>query len=170
LQKIKSYAQYFSQNKLLILVFVLIAVCGQIFQSLPYNIYENMLDTKFGFGFIEVQNVMNQLGQEGRFVYIVSTLTLDTIFPVLYVTFILGLFFKFNFKSNLIYLLPIIAGGFDLLQNIQTSLIMKADSMNAITNFQILLANYTNQAKFIFIIISFILIVLGILKKFFIKN
>ena len=67
-------------------------------------------------------------------------------------------------------MLPIIAGGFDLLQNIQTSLIMKADSMNAITNFQILLANYTNQAKFIFIIISFILIVLGILKKFFIKN
>ena len=81
MKKIKTYAQYVSQNKILITIFILIAVCGQIFQSLPYNIYENMLDTKFGFGPLEVQNAMNQLGQEGRFIYIVSTFTLDTIFP-----------------------------------------------------------------------------------------
>ena len=110
MQKIKTYAKYVSQNKILIIVFILVVVCGQIFQSLPHNIYENMLDTKFGFGPLEVQNAMNQLGQEGRFAYILSTFTLDTIFPVLYVTFALGLFFKFGFQNDLIYLFPIMAG------------------------------------------------------------
>jgi hypothetical protein len=170
LQKIKTYAKYVSQNKILIIVFILVVVCGQIFQSLPHNIYENMLDTKFGFGPLEVQNAMNQLGQEGRFAYILSTFTLDTIFPVLYVTFALGLFFKFGFQRDLIYLLPIMAGCIDLCQNIQTSLIMRAASVNEITNFQILLASYTNQAKWIFVVASFVLIVLGFFRKLIIKN
>ncbi len=170
LKKIKTYAQYVSQNKILIVIFILVAVCGQIFQSLPYNIYENMLDTKFGFGPLEVQNAMNQLGQEGRFIYIVSTFTLDTIFPLLYVTFALGLFFKFGFQRDSIYLFPIMAGCFDLCQNIQTSLIMRVESINEITNFQIFLASYTNQAKWIFVVASFVLIVLGLFRKLFIKN
>ena len=170
MKKIKTYAQYVSQNKLLIAIFILVAVCGQIFQSLPYNIYENMLDTKFGFDSLEVQNVMNQLGQEGRFAYIITTFTLDTIFPVLYVTFALGLLFKVGFKTDLIYLFPLIAGFFDLCQNIQTSLIMRAESINEIANVQIILASYTNQAKWIFVITSFILVVLGLLRKFIRSN
>ena len=170
MKKIKTYAQYASQNKILIIVFILVAVCGQIFQSLPYNISENMLDTKFGFSSFEVQNVMSQLGQEGRFAYIISTFTLDTIFPTLYVTFALGLLFKVGFEMDFIYLFPIMAGVFDLFQNIQTSLIMRAVSINEITNLQILLASYTNQVKWVFVITSFALIFLGLLRKLFTKN
>ena len=44
MKKIKAYAEQASQNKILIIVFILIAVCGQIFKLLPYNIFENMLD------------------------------------------------------------------------------------------------------------------------------
>ena len=62
------------------------------------------------------------------------------------------------------------AGCFDLCQNIQTSLIMRAASVNEITNFQILLASYTNQAKWIFVVASFVLIVLGFFRKLIIKN
>ena len=170
MKQIKTYAEYVSQNIILIIIFILVAVCGQIFQLLPYNIYENMLDTKFGFDPHEVQNVMKQLGQEGRFAYIVSTFTLDTIFPILYVTFILGLLFKLGFQMDFIYLFPIMAGIFDLCQNIQTSLIMRAESINEITNLQIILASYTNQAKWVFVITSFALIVVGLLRKLITKN
>tara|TARA_Y100000590_G_scaffold2172_1_gene2862 strand:- start:2308 stop:2817 length:510 start_codon:yes stop_codon:yes gene_type:complete len=169
MKKIKAYAEKVSQNKILIIVFILIAVCGQIFKLLPYNIFENMLDTKFAFSFFEVQTAMLQLGPDGRFAYIISTFTLDLIFPILLVTFALGFFAKFEFKSNLIYLLPIIGGGFDLLQNIQTSLIMNAE-INDINNFQVMLASYTNQAKFIFYYVSFALIIFGILRKLIIKK
>tara|TARA_Y100001970_G_scaffold157002_1_gene192125 strand:+ start:52 stop:561 length:510 start_codon:yes stop_codon:yes gene_type:complete len=169
MKKIKAYAEKVSQNKILIIVFILIAVCGQIFKLLPYNIFENMLDTKFAFSFFEVQTAMLQLGPDGRFAYIISTFTLDLIFPILLVTFALGFFAKFEFKSNLIYLLPIIGGGFDLLQNIQTSLIMSAE-INDINNFQVMLASYTNQAKFIFYYVSFALIIFGILRKLIIKK
>ena len=170
LKKIKTYAQYVSQNKILIAIFILVAVCGQIFQSLPYNIYENMLDTKFGFGLLEVQNAMSQLGPEGRIVYIISTFSLDLIFPILLVTFALGFFARFGYESNLIYLMPILGGGFDLLQNVQTSLIMHADSINDISNFQVLLASYTNQIKFIFYYISFAIIIFEFLRKLIINK
>ena len=169
MKKIKAYSEQVSQNKILVIVFILIAVCGQIFKLLPYNIFENMLDTKFAFSFFEVQTVMLQLGPDGRFVYIISTFTLDLIFPILLVTFALGFFAKFDFKSDLIYLLPIMGGGFDLLQNIQTSLIMSAE-INDINNFQVMLASYTNQAKFIFYYVSFALIIFGILRKLIIKK
>jgi len=169
MNKIKTYAEQVSQNKILVIVFILIAVCGQIFKLLPYNIFENMLDTKFAFSFFEVQTVMLQLGPDGRFAYIISTFTLDLIFPILLVTFALGFFAKFDFKSDLIYLLPIMGGGFDLLQNIQTSLIMSAE-INDINNFQVMLASYTNQAKFIFYYVSFALIIFGILRKLIIKK
>tara|TARA_X000000368_G_C22763330_1_gene593804 strand:- start:65 stop:583 length:519 start_codon:yes stop_codon:yes gene_type:complete len=169
LYKIKSYAKYFSQYKLLLIVFILIALCGKIFQSLPYNIFENMLDTKFAFSFFDVETAMLQLGPEGRFAYIISTFTLDLIFPILLVTFALGFFAKFEFKSDLIYLLPIIGAGFDLLQNIQTSLIMNTE-INVITNLQVMLASYSNQAKFIFYYISFAFIIFGFLKKFIINK
>ena len=101
--------------------------------------------------------------------YIISTFTLDLIFPILLVTFALGFFAKFEFKSDLIYFLPIMAGGFDLLQNIQTSLIMNAE-INDINNFQVMLASYTNQAKYIFYYISFALIIFGFLRKLIIKK
>ena len=167
--KIKSYAKYFSQYKLLLIVFILIALCGKIFQSLPYNIFENMLDTKFAFSFYEVQTVMQQLGPEGRLAYIISTFTLDLIFPILLVTFALGFYSKFGIQSDLIYLFPILGAGFDLLQNIQTSLIMSAE-VNEITNMQVMLASYTNQAKYIFYYISFALIIFGFLRKLIIKK
>ncbi len=94
---------------------------------------------------------------------------MDLIFPILLVTFALGFFAKFDFKSDLIYLLPLMGGGFDFLQNIQTSLIMNAE-INDINNFQVMLASYTNQAKFIFYYISFALIIFGILRKLIIKK
>ena len=169
MKKIKAYADRVSQIKILIIVFILIAVCGQIFQSLPYNVFENMLDTKFAFSFMEVQTAMNQMGPEGRLAYIISTFTLDLIFPILLVTFALGFYSKFGIQSDLIYLFPILGAGFDLLQNIQTSLIMNAE-INEITNIQVMLASYTNQAKFIFYYISFALIIFGILRKLIIKK
>tara|TARA_B100001778_G_C18493437_1_gene586108 strand:- start:469 stop:987 length:519 start_codon:yes stop_codon:yes gene_type:complete len=169
MKKIKTYAGQVSQNKILIIVFILIAICGQIFKALPYNIFENMLDTKFAFSLSEVQTVMQELGPEGRFTYIISTFTLDIIFPILLVTFALGFFAKFKFKSDFIYLLPFMGAGFDLLQNIQTSLIMNTE-INEITSVQVILASYTNQAKFIFYYISFALIIFGFLKKFIISK
>ena len=170
MKKIKAYSEYVSQIKILIIVFILTAVCSSIFLSLPYNIYEHMLDSKFGFDRSQISYAMNELGPQGRSIYILSGLILDTIFPILYVTFTLGVFSLLGYQSNFLFIFPILAGVCDILENVQTAFIMNASSINDLSDVQILLASSANQSKWIFCCISFIILVYGLGKKLFFKK
>ena len=69
------------------LIFIAIISCAFIFQNLPLDVFDNMLDLKYGYSRNDVENVFNILGLEGRQIYVLSALILDTIFPILYVNF-----------------------------------------------------------------------------------
>jgi len=139
-----------SSNKFLISNLLLLMVCMAIFQHLPNNIYPNMLDLSFGFNVHDVQNTFNVLGDKGRMNYIVSSLTLDTLFPILYSLFFISIFLKLNEDRSLILCLPIIAGVCDLGENILIASMMSAPSLNEITASHILLGSIFNQGKWIF--------------------
>ena len=170
MKKIKAYSEYVSQIKILIIVFILTAVCSSIFLSLPYNIYEHMLDSKFGFDRLVVASAMNELGLKGKQVYILSGLILDTIFPILYVTLALGLFFRFGYQNNFIFIIPVLAGAADICENVQIAFMMSASSIIALTDIQIFLSSTFNQMKWALCFLIFLLTIVGVIKKLFYKN
>ena len=167
---IKFYAEVVSQTKILIIVFILIVVCAQIFLILPYNVHEHMLDTKFGFDRSVVASAMNELGLKGKQVYILSGLILDTIFPILYVTLALGLFFRFGYQNNFIFIIPVLAGAADICENVQVAFMMSASSIIALTDIQIFLSSTFNQIKWALCFLTFLLIIVGVIKKLFYKD
>ena len=119
MRTIKDYASFVGQKKILITIFVLIILCSVAFQNLPNRIYENMLDLRFGFNYSDVLYTVNSLGEEGRETYILASLILDTIFPILYVSFFLGIYSCLEIKRSVWYLLPVLVGISDILENIQ---------------------------------------------------
>jgi len=165
MRTIKDYASFVGQKKILITIFVLIILCSVAFQNLPNRIYENMLDLKFGFNYSDVLYTVNSLGEEGRETYILASLILDTIFPILYVSFFLGIYSCLEIKRSVWYLLPVLVGISDILENIQISLIMMA-SVAEISNEQIFFASFSNQVKLILCSFSLIILLFGLIKKF----
>ena len=129
------------------------------------RIYENMLDLRFGFNYSDVLYTVNSLGEEGRETCLLASLILDTIFPILYVSFFLGIYSFLEIKRNVWYLLPVLVGISDILENIQISLIMVA-SVPEISNEQIFFASFSNQVKWILCSISLIILLFGLIKKF----
>ncbi len=136
-----------SSNKFIFCLVALLAVCSIVFQNLPSNIYVNMLDLSFGFSGLDVQNSFEALGEEGRMQYIYSSLILDTVFPILYVLFFISILLKLHENSGLALFLPILAGIFDLSENISISMMMSFNSFSEIPESQILYASLFNQCK-----------------------
>ena len=153
-----------SSNKFTLSILILLIVSSIVFQNLPNNIYQNMLDLSFGFNTLDVQKTFDNLGERGRMNYIYSSLILDTVFPILYVLFFISILLKLNEKSPFILYLPLIAGLFDIGENIFISLMMSSASFNNIPESQIFFGSLFNQFKWIlcgfgvgFILFKFIL-------------
>jgi len=117
-----------------------------------------MLDLSFGFNVLDVQKTFDTLGERGRINYIYSALILDTVFPVLYVLLFLSILLKLNENRIFILYLPIIAGIFDLAENILIS-IMMSSAFSEISSSHIFFASLFNQCKWslCFFSITFIL-------------
>ena len=139
------------------LVFLLTALLLG-FQDLPSNIYPNMLDLLFGFSGLEVQNTFDSLGRTGRVQYIYSSLTLDTAFPILYALLFISILLKLNEGRVLVLCLPILAGIFDIGENISISLMMSSNSFSEIPESQIFISSALNQCKWSLCLCSVIFI------------
>ena len=85
--------------------------------------------------------------------------TIDLAFPIIYTCLSLGVIHKLR-TSELLYLLPIALFTTDIVQNIQTAIIMAHSSASDISSGQIVLASFTNQLKWslAFLMISIIII------------
>tara|TARA_Y100001954_G_scaffold116651_1_gene126114 strand:- start:265 stop:558 length:294 start_codon:yes stop_codon:yes gene_type:complete len=85
--------------------------------------------------------------------------TIDLAFPIIYTCLSLGVMHKLR-TSELLYLLPIALFTADIVQNIQTAIIMTHSSVSDISSGQIVLASFTNQLKWslAFLMISIIII------------
>ena len=155
--------QTLSSTKVIFLLVILLLTCSVGFQNLPNNIYSNMLDLWFGFSALDVQKTFEALGETGRTQYIYSSLILDTAFPILYVLLFISILLKLNEERVFVFYLPILAGFFDLGENIFISLMMSSNSFSEIPQSQIFIASLLNQCKWVLctLIITILLIRFG---------
>ncbi len=158
-----------TSNKSIFLLLILLFICSVCFQNLPNEIYPNMLDLLFGFNALDVKNTFETLGETGRTQYVYSSLILDTAFPVLYVLLFISILLKLNEKRIFILYIPILAGIFDLGENISISLMMSSNSFSEISESQIFISSALNQCKWSLCLCSVIFIffklISNLLKK-----
>ena len=136
-----------ASTKVTFLLIILLLACSVCFQNLPNNIYPNMLDLLFGFSSVEVQNTFDILGKIGRTKYIYSSLILDTAFPALYVLLFISILLKLNEQRIFILCIPMLAGIFDIGENILISLMMSSNSFSEIPESHIFISSLLNQCK-----------------------
>ena len=147
-----------SSNKSIFSLLILLLLCSVCFQNLPNKIYPNMLDLLFGFNALDVQKTFETLGETGRIQYVYSSLILDTVFPVLYAFLFISILLKLNERRILILSIPILAGIFDLGENISISLMMSSNSFSEIPESQIFISSVLNQCKWSLCLCSVIFI------------
>ena len=166
---INNYLKLISSKKSQIIIFILLNICGLIFIFLPHNIFANMIDLNLSYGIQDVYDAFNAMGEEGRVINIYSTLILDTVYPILYVSLILGAYVRLFSKNGYILLIPVLTGLFDLSENIQ--LVIMNLSYSRIDESQVTLASLTTSLKWLFVALMILILVFGIFKKkFTIRN
>ena len=160
---ISKYLELVSKTKFQITIFVLLNICGLIFLFLPHNIFENMLDLDFFYNEGTVVKYFNAMGSDGRSVYVLSSLLLDTIYPILYTSLFLGAYSKLFKSSQAILFLPITAFSFDILENIQITMLNL--NFPNINETHVYFSSITTSAKWIAVIFAILILIYGIIKK-----
>ena len=166
---LNSLSQYLSQTKVLIFLTIIFFVNLAWFQTLPFDTRSYMLDTYFAFNHEDISRIIEVIGESGRSAYITAMYTIDLVFPVIYTCLSLGVIHKLR-TSELLYVLPIALFTADILQNIQTAIIMTYSSVGDISNVQIVLASFTNQLKWSLAFLMISLIVILTLKNLIFKR
>ena len=160
---IKKDLHLVSTTKSQIIIFVLLNICGLIFLLLPHNIFANMLDLEFFYNEGTVAEYFNAMGSDGRSVYILSSLLLDTIYPILYTSLILGAYVKLFKSSQAILFLPVTAFSFDILENIQITMLNL--NFPNINETHVYFSSMTTSAKWIAVLFAILILIYGIIKK-----
>ena len=155
MQYIRNYSAKIGSSKrsLFLLFFIILSSLTIVIPLLPYNVGNYLLDLSFGFNREDVANAFNNLGERGKELHLYVSLLLDTVFPIIYISFHLGIYHYSNYKNNFIYSVPLLTGAFDLMENIQCAIIMSIPSIDSVSDQQIILASGTNQIKWILVFI-----------------
>jgi hypothetical protein len=138
-----------------------------VFPSLP--LHGEMIDLKLYYTLAEIQTAMLQYGPQGRAVYAMASPTLDTLFPVLYVTFFAGLIYRFRPNERLwvMAFIPVFAGVWDLCENAQiTAMLLQYPDISAS---QVAVASFFTTVKHLLGAV-YELIALGFLALFFVRR
>ena len=167
--KLNLITLYLSQTKVLVFLFIMFFLNLAWFQTLPFDTKLYMLDTYFAFNQDDIARIIEAIGDSGRSAYITAMYTIDLAFPIIYTCLSLGVMHKLR-TSELIYLLPITLFTTDIIQNIQTAIIMAHSSVNNISSEQIILASFTNQLKWSLAFLMISIIVILTLKKLIFKR
>ncbi len=160
---IVNYLNLISKKKSQITIFILLNICGLIFFLLPHNIFWNMLDLRFSYTGEIVNQSFISIGEEGRQLYFFSALIIDTIYPLLYVSLFLGAYYKLFKVKIFLLILPLSAGFFDILENIQVSLLIL--NYPTLSSQNIFYSSTSTSIKWIMIGLSISILIYGIIKK-----
>ena len=160
---ISKYLHLVSSTKSQITIFILLNICGLIFFLLPHNIFSNMLDLELFYSKENVIENFSTMGPDGRSIYVLSSLLLDTVYPILYLSLFLGAYFKLFRSSKAILLVPIIAFSFDILENLQITRLNL--NFPNITETHVYLSSMTTSLKWIVIAITVSVLMYGIIKR-----
>lgn len=159
---VKNYLNLVSKKKSQIIIFILFNLCGLAFILLPYGIVWNMLDLNFNYTSADVFKSFYQMGEKGRYINLYSTLIIDTIYPILYTSLILGAYVKLYKDNKSILWIPIIAFVLDIFENINI-VYMNLNYLN-LNETQVMIASTITSFKWITIIGVICLIIYGLIK------
>jgi len=116
----RTYCEFVSRTPVLgVTLGAAVLLLGAVFPALPIG--DEMLDVKAGYTYAEAVAALDGYGEQGRRVYTWASVTLDTVLPVVYVSFLAGLVYRFRPRDRLWWLayLPLAAGVLDLCENVQ---------------------------------------------------
>lgn len=132
-----------------------------VFPSLPIG--GDMLDISAGYSYPELVAAMERYGASGRRVYAWASPTLDTIFPLLYVTLFSGLLTRLRPSDGWAWLawIPVFAGLWDLCENVQITamLLMYPD----VSTTQVAWASFFTHVKTVYLSPAYQLPVIALL-------
>ena len=160
---IVDYLNFISKKKSQIIIFILLNICGLIFFLLPYDIFTNMLDLRFSYNEEIVKQSFVLIGEDGRQLYFFCALIIDTIYPLLYVSLLIGAYYKLFKKNAFLFIFPLMAGLFDISENIQVSLLLS--NFPTLSSQNIFYSSTSTSIKWIAIGISLTVLIYGIIKK-----
>ena len=116
----RTYFEFVSRTPVLAAMLGATAVLlGAVFPALPIG--GELLDVKPGYSYAEAVATLEGYGAPGRRVYAWASVTLDTVLPVVYVSFLAGLVYRCRPRAHLggLAYLPIAAGMLDVGENVQ---------------------------------------------------
>ena len=159
------------KGKKVLVIFLLtnLVYLFMVFITIPRVMtYSNGMDLfdmmPFGYSVDYANTLLGSLGPDGRDAYLFSQLPLDMVYPLLFgLTYSLLIAYYFHklkwFDKPIFYLslLPILAGGFDYLENI--GIITMLTGYPDVSSFIIKLTNLVTISKSILSTISFILLI-----------
>jgi len=160
---INNYLNFVSKKKSQIILFILFNFCGLIFILLPYEIIWNMLDLHFNYTSADVFKSFYQMGEKGRYVNLYSTLIIDTIYPILYTSLMLGAYVTLFKKNKLILFLPITVFILDIFENINI-VYMNITFLN-LNETQVMIASTITSFKWITVFGMLIFLIFGLIKN-----
>lgn len=142
----RKYFEFAAGTTPLIVTFIgVVVMMLLVFPALPVN--GELIDLKLQYTLADIQVAMLQYGAEGRAVYALASPTVDTLFPVLYVTFFSGLIYRFRPTERLwvMAFIPVFAGLWDLCENAQiTAMLLQFPNISAI---QVRVASFFTTVK-----------------------
>ena len=155
-----------SQRSFLLSSFIGILLCLIGFYWLERSLGLPILDVLPSYDMKTVEQNMLGYGEEGRKLYAWASLTLDVIFPLCYVVFVVGLMTLFGSSKSIrwLALVPFVLGLIDLTENIQicTMLVQFPD----ITDSQVSMASTTTSIKHSIVIVVYLLVALLAIYSF----
>ena len=108
-------------SALLTSLLLVVLILFFVFPNLPIG--GELLDEKSSYTFEDAVISLEAYGAEGRTTYLWTSLLLDTLFPIVYVSFFVGLIYRFRVSEGTWWLayIPVFGGVWDLIENIQIS-------------------------------------------------
>lgn len=140
---------------------------NRLFESTRVN---GSPDTSFIFSVSDLEDLIRAYGEEGRMAYVESRIRFDIIWPVVYTAALVFplLFFTRNHTQKKWWILPLIAMGFDLLENTFASILMLQFPLFSRGLAIVLIM--TSFLKWVFLGISFIVLIGFITVRLFYRN
>jgi hypothetical protein len=122
-----------------------------------------MLDLHFNYTSADVFKSFYQMGEKGRYVNLYSTLIIDTIYPILYTSLMLGAYVTLFKKNKLILFLPITVFILDIFENINI-VYMNITFLN-LNETQVMIASTITSFKWITVFGMLIFLIFGLIKN-----
>ena len=112
------YLDFASQTRILVISGLSMVILIIVFSAIP-NIGGKLIDLLPSYSYDTIMPLLESYGEDGRRLYAILSPTLDTLFPIVYVTFYAGLIHRLKPRPWYLSLVPFCLGIVDLCENTQ---------------------------------------------------